>query len=153
VNPNGPSNGVDPIFCAHLLRPVDEELISLLGSLAPDEWGTQTIAPRWKVRDVAAHLLDTQLRKLSMVRASWYVEAVDARSPEEVTAVVNRLNREGVTVYGRLSPAVLIDLLKVSGQQSARFHESLDPLAPAVFNVRWAGDATSANWFDTPLAS
>ncbi|MGB7848369.1 MAG: maleylpyruvate isomerase N-terminal domain-containing protein [Candidatus Acidiferrum sp.] len=146
---SGQSNGVEPILCAHLLRTVDEKLISLLGSLAPDEWEIQTISPQWKVRDVAGHLLDTQLRKLSMVRDSCTVEAVGARSPEDVVSLVNRLNQEGVTVYRRLSPPVLIDLLKVSCEQSARFHESLDPFAPAAFNVSWAGEAKSLNWFDT----
>jgi hypothetical protein len=34
-------------------------------------------------------------------------------------------------------------------EQSARFHESLDPFAPAVFNVSWAGEKQSLNWFDT----
>ena len=49
-------------------------------------------------------LLDTVLRKLSMVRDSCYVEAVSIRSPEDVVTLVNRLNREGVTVYRRLEP-------------------------------------------------
>ena len=124
-------------------------MIELLSSLAPGEWELQTIAPSWKVRDVAAHLLDTALRKLSMVRDSCFVEAPDIRSPQDVVALVNRLNREGVTVYRRLSPAVLIDLLKVACEQSARFHESLDPFAPAAFPVSWAGEEESLNWFDT----
>ena len=52
-------SGCDPILCAHLLRKVDLPLIDLLQSLSSEEWNLQTIAPRWKVRDVAAHLLDT----------------------------------------------------------------------------------------------
>jgi uncharacterized protein (TIGR03083 family) len=146
---NGPSSGPDPILCAHLLRRVDEKLVDLLGSLEPSEWDLQTIAPLWKVRDVAAHLLDTVLRKLSMVRDSCYVEAVSFRSPQDVITLVNRLNTEGVTVYRRLSPPVLIDLMKTACQQSARFHESLDPFAPARFAVSWAGEEASLNWFDT----
>ena len=63
-----------PILCAHLIRRVDEKLLDLLGSLAPDEWNLQTVASSWKVRDVAAHLLDTVLRKLSLARDSCYVE-------------------------------------------------------------------------------
>jgi hypothetical protein len=55
-----------PILCAPILRKVDAELIELLASLAPGDWDLQTVAPAWKVRDVAAHLLDTPLRKLSM---------------------------------------------------------------------------------------
>jgi len=143
------SGSLDPILCAHLLRKVDAELIRLLRSLNPSEWDLQTIAPLWKVRDVAAHLLDTALRKLSLVRDSCFVEAVDIGSQEGLVALVNRLNREGVTVFRRLSPPVLIDAMKMVCYQSADFHESLDPFAPAVFAVSWAGEETSLNWFDT----
>jgi hypothetical protein len=48
-----------------------------------------------------------------------------------------------------LSPKVLIDLMKEACEQSARFHESLDPFAPAAFAVSWAGEESSLNWFDT----
>jgi uncharacterized protein (TIGR03083 family) len=143
------SSGSDPILCAHLLRRVDEKMIELLRSLPASEWEAQTVAPRWKVRDVAAHLLDTVLRKLSLVRDAWQVEAVEIGSPADVAALVNRLNEEGVTVYRRLSPPVLIDMMKLACEQSADFHESLDPFAPAAFGVSWAGEETSLNWFDT----
>jgi uncharacterized protein (TIGR03083 family) len=146
---SGLSGNGNPILCAHLLRRVDEELIVLLSSLTPCEWDLQTIAPLWRVRDVAAHLLDTVLRKLSMVRDSCFVEPAELRSPEDVVNLVNRLNREGVTVYRRLSPKVLIGLMKEACEQSASFHESLDPFAPAAFNVSWAGEEESLNWFDT----
>lgn len=141
--------GLDPILCAPLLRGVDEQLIHLLRSLDPREWDLQTIAPLWKVRDVVAHLLDTPLRKVSIVRDSCFVEPVDIRSPRDVVDLVNRLNREGVAVYRRLSPPLLIELMKLACEQSARFHESLDPFAPARFGVTWAGEETSLNWFDT----
>ncbi len=139
----------EPILCAHLLREVDAKLIELLRSLTATEWELQTVAPRWKVRDVAAHLLDTPLRKLSMVRDSCVVESAQIRSPQDLVELVNRLNREGVTVYRRLSPPVLIDLMTMACEQSARYHESLDPFAPAAFGVSWAGEETSPNWFDT----
>lgn len=145
----GQTSSPAPILCAHLLRRVDEKLLDLLRSLAPGEWDVQTVAPSWKVRDVAAHLLDTVLRKLSLARDSCYVETVAIRSPQDVITLVNRLNREGVTVYRRLSPPVLIDLMTVACEQSARFHESLDPFAPAAFAVTWAGEEKSLNWFDT----
>ena len=142
-------SGTSPILCAHLLRRVDGALVGLLGELGLDEWELQTIAPAWKVRDVAAHLLDTALRKLSIVRDSCIVESCEIRVPQDLVTFVNRLNREGVTVYRRLSPAVLIDLLRNACEQSACFHESLDPFAPAAFAVSWAGEESSLNWFDT----
>jgi uncharacterized protein (TIGR03083 family) len=136
---------IEPILCAPLLRKVDHQLIDLLTSLAPEEWDLQTVAPKWKVRDVAAHLLDTALRKLSLVRDSCFVEPAEA----DLVAFVNRLNLEGVTVYRRLSPPVLIDLMQSTCAQFADFHESLDPFAPAAFWVSWAGEKASLNWFDT----
>ena len=39
----------------------------LLASLSDDEWRQPSLCDGWTVKDVAAHLLDTQLRKLSMV--------------------------------------------------------------------------------------
>ena len=146
---SGNTSGLDPILCAHLLRRVDEKLMDLLRSLAPGEWDRKTVAPLWRVRDVAAHLLDTPLRKLSRVRDSWYVEATDTGSPQDLLTMVNRLNQEGVAVYRRLSPTVLIDLMEIACEQNARFHESLDPFAPAEFAVSWAGEEKSLNWFDT----
>jgi uncharacterized protein (TIGR03083 family) len=140
---------LDPILCAHLLRKVDAKLIDLLRSLDPAEWGLQTVSPSWRVRDVAAHLLDTALRKLSLVRDSCFVEAVEITSPADVVALVNRLNREGVAVYRRLSPPLLIEMMETVCEQSAQFHESLDPFAPAAFSVSWAGEDSSLNWFDT----
>ena len=87
-----------PILCAHQLRALDEKLIDLLRMLRAEEWELQTVAPLWKVRDVVAHLLDTALRKLSLVRDCCQVEAVEVRSPGELTNLVNRLNSEGVAV-------------------------------------------------------
>jgi len=128
---------------------VDQDLLELLRALTPGEWDLQTVAPQWKVRDVAAHLLDTALRKLSLVRDTTLVEAVDIRGPSDVADLVHRLNREGVAVYRRLSPVLLIDLMQLTCEQYALFHESLDPFAPAAFAVSWAGEETSLNWFDT----
>jgi uncharacterized protein (TIGR03083 family) len=143
------TSGLEPILCAPVLRRVDAKLLELLRALSADEWRIQTVAPAWKVRDVAAHLLDTVLRKLSMVRDGCFVEKPEIHGEQDVVNLVNRLNREGVQVYRRLSASVLIDLMDMACRQSADFHESLAPFAPATFNVSWAGEATSLNWFDT----
>lgn len=138
-----------PILCAPLLRPVDAALIGLLRSLAPSDWDRPTVAGTWTVRDVAAHLLDTQLRKLSLVRDHWFVEKPHIHSEADFAAFINRVNHEGVAVYRRLSPALLIPMLERAASESADFHESLDPFAPAAFPVSWAGETQSLNWFDT----
>jgi len=138
-----------PILCAGLLRELDAALVELLRSLSANDWDARTVAGEWRVRDVAAHLLDTQLRKLSMVRDGWLVEKVEIRSAADVGTLVQRLNREGATVFGRLSPGVITAMLEWSGEASADFHEALDPYATAAFAVSWAGESESLNWFDT----
>jgi uncharacterized protein (TIGR03083 family) len=142
-------SGTEPILCAPLLRHVDAKLIELLRELRPEEWDLQTLAPAWKIRDVVAHLIDTPLRKLSLVRDHCFVENPQIQTTQDLIDFINRLNREGVAVYRRLSPSVLIDMMEFACRQSADFHESLDPFAPAAFNVSWAGESTSLNWFDT----
>jgi uncharacterized protein (TIGR03083 family) len=135
-----------PILTAHLFPKLDGLLVELLRSLAPDEWTAQTIAPKWQVKDVAAHLLDTQLRKLSIVRDR---HALAAPAPADLVPFINRLNAEGVAFYGRLSQSVLTSLIEVASRESAAFHQALDPFADAVFAVSWAGEETSLNWLDT----
>jgi len=138
-----------PILIAHLFPKIESLLIELLRSLELADWERQTISPKWKVKDVAAHLLDTQLRKLSVVRDHYAAEQPVIHSAADLVAFVDRLNEEGVRLYRRLSPSVLISLMEVASRQSAEFHGSLDPFAPAAFPVSWAGDDTSPNWFDT----
>src|SRR4051794_8080203 len=57
-----------PIDTTELFAPLHAELIGLLRRLTPSEWARPTVAPAWSVRDVAAHLLDTSLRRLSAER-------------------------------------------------------------------------------------
>ncbi|AXC13316.1 hypothetical protein ACPOL_4037 [Acidisarcina polymorpha] len=136
-------------MCAPLIRKVDERLIDLLKGLSPEEWELQTISPAWKVRDVAAHLLDTALRKLSIARDCYMPQSVELKTPRDLVDLVNRLNHEGVQILRRLSSPVLIDLMAITCGQLAAFHEALDPFASAAFGVSWAGETTSLNWFDT----
>src|SRR5260370_24909620 len=95
---------MEPILCAPLLRKVDEKLLDLLESLRPDEWELPTVAPGWKVRDVAAHLLDTPLRKLSLVRDGCMVEPAGIRAPQDRASPGHRPNRDRVPVLRRLPP-------------------------------------------------
>jgi uncharacterized protein (TIGR03083 family) len=138
-----------PLMTAHLFPTLDARLTDLLRSLTPDDWERQTIAPRWKVRDVAGHLLDTQLRKLSFDRDGCMPSPPPViTSDRDLVAFIDRLNAEGVTVYRRLSPPMLIAWMEQTSREAASHYASLDPFAPARFGVSWAGEPVSANWFD-----
>lgn len=138
-----------PILTAHLFPKLDGLLLDLLRSLAPEDWEKQTVSPKWKVKDVAAHLLDTPLRGVSIGRDGYAAESPGINLPADLGAFINRLNQEGVTVYRRLSPAVLIALMEVATKLLAEYHASRDPYAMAPYGVSWAGEEKSANWFDT----
>jgi uncharacterized protein (TIGR03083 family) len=140
---------LQPILTAHLFPKVDGMLIELLRSLGPADWEKQTVSPRWKVKDVAAHLLDTALRGVSIGRDGYVAENPRIQSAADLAAFINRLNSEGVTVYRRLSPLVLIRLAEVAAKSLAEYHASRDPYAMAPYGVSWAGEEKSPNWFDT----
>jgi uncharacterized protein (TIGR03083 family) len=146
---HGNAEPLRPIFTAHLFPKLEGMLIELLRALRPEDWEKQTLAPQWKVRDVAAHLLDTQLRKLSASRDRHTLESPKILSHADLVTLINSLNAEGVKKYRQLSPHGLISRMELASKESAEFHQSLDPFAPAMFSVSWAGEEKSANWFDT----
>lgn len=139
---------VEPILTAHLFAPLNRELVALLRDLRADEWNAPTVAGTWTVKDVAVHLLDTQLRRLSMHRDAYQPPLPADAFAEGIGAFVNRMNAEGVAYGRRLSPALLIDLHERYGAQLAAFFESLDPFAEAKWGVTWAGEERSPMWFD-----
>src|ERR1700687_5785136 len=124
-------------------------LLELLRSLTPEDWEKQTVSPKWKVKDVAAHLLDTPRRGVAIARDGYLPEDPRISSSVELAAYINRLNEEGVSLYRRLSPAVLISLMQVASQLLAEYHRSRDTDASAPYGVSWAGEEKPASWFDT----
>jgi uncharacterized protein (TIGR03083 family) len=140
---------LQPIFTAHLFPKLEAKLIELLRGLSPEDWEKQTLAPKWKVKDVAAHLLDTQTRMLAAARRGNKPENSKKLTPDKLLALINTLNAEGVRVYGSLCPEDLISRMEAASRELADYLQALDPFAPAVFPVSWAGEEQSPNWFHT----
>ena len=132
---------LQPIDTRHLFAPLHAELMALLRALAPDDWNRPTIARAWRVRDVAAHLLETQLRRLSGQRDGH-------RLPPDRPLIdyLNDLNATWVAAARRFSPRVIVDLLEATGPTFAAFMESLPLHDRAPFGVAWAkGEARSGS--------
>lgn len=139
-----------PRDVAALFAPLHQQLIALLRGLHAGQWELPTVAGAWRVRDVAAHLLDTQLRKLSGHRDAHSFDAGEPpKSYDDVLRLINHLNATGVEFGRRLSTRVLTEMLAVTGAEVAEFIVTIDPHAPARFGVAWAGEAQSQNWMDT----
>src|SRR5580704_13959984 len=137
-----------PIKTIHLFPVLDRLLLGLLKSLSPEEWGLPTIARLWTIKDIAAHLLDGNLRNLSLSR-DHYVGEKSPVNPSylDLVAYLNGLNASWVSVAKRLSPQVLVELLEISGEHYSKHLAGLDPFAQSLFPVSWAGQDRSENWF------
>ena len=131
-----------------LIKQLDELLIELLQSLTEQEWKAPTIAKKWLVKDIAAHLLDGNIRTLSILRDQYAGDPPGKiESYNDLVKYLNRLNADWVQAFKRVSPNILIELLKSTGQSYADYLTTLDPMAPAVFSVAWAGESNSSNQF------
>lgn len=138
----------EKIAVVALLPELDKKLFKLLDGLSAEDWEKQTIAPKWKVKDVAVYLLDGNLRTLSILRDGYYGDRPEnVNSYEDLVGFLNRLNADWVKATKRLSPKVLMDLLKVSGKEYCDFLATLKPDDKAEFSVAWAGEEESKNWF------
>lgn len=138
-----------PIITAPLFGPLDAELIGLLRTLTAEEWLRPTVAGSWRVRDVAAHLLDTSLRRVAASRDG-YLPAPDVpiTSSADVSRLVNSLNASGVAFSHRLSTTQLVDLLAVASGWLAAHVATLPLHGRALFAVSWAGEDASEHWMD-----
>ncbi|MCB0283953.1 MAG: maleylpyruvate isomerase N-terminal domain-containing protein [Calditrichaeota bacterium] len=128
------------------LPELDKKLIELLESLSPDEWQKQTVARLWKVKDVAAHLLDGNIRILSGLRDAYQGDKSEINSYQELVDYLNRLNADWVKAMKRVSPQILIDLLKHTGPAFCAYYASLNLFDKAQYSVAWAGENESKNW-------
>lgn len=137
-----------PIKVIHLFPELDRLLIELLHSLTPGEWHRATIAKKWMVKDIASHLLDGNLRGLSIYRDNYFGEKPEGiKIYGDLVDYLNKMNAEWVTASQRLSPRVLTDLLETTGKRYCELLAGLDPWEDAVFSVAWAGEEISKNWF------
>ncbi len=132
----------------HLFRPLNERLIELLRSLSESEWNRKTVAGNWSVKDVTAHLLDTNMRFIAVHRDhATLAPDRQLNNYREVVAYLNELNADWVKSMKRISTRQLIDLHVLTHEDYVCGLESLDLQAPAMFSVAWAGDEVSPNWF------
>lgn len=139
---------VQPVHVLHLFPVLDYKLVTLLRALSPGEWEKPTIAGKWTVKDVAAHLMDGSLRTISAVRDGYVGNDTSSLATYgELVGRLNELNAEWVAACRRLSPQMITNLLEKIGNEYVRVLSSLDPWGEAVFPVAWAGEEVSRNWF------
>ena len=109
---------LQPIIISNeLFQELDAELLTLLRSLGDRDWNRPTICSKWAVKDIAAHLLDGSIRRLSIQRDR-YLPSESPRgfaSYANLVAYLNDLNAIWTKAARRISPAILIQLLEITG--------------------------------------
>jgi len=136
-----------PIDTRQLFRPLNDKLLELLRSLTPEDWTRPTIAKLWNVKDVAAHLLDGNIRALSIQRDRYFGETAPTSTAFGVmVSWLNGLNADWVKACRRISPAVMVWLHEMTSEPVTAYFESQDLSGKAVFSVGWMGEVQSVNW-------
>lgn len=138
-----------PTITTHLFPGVSQALISLLRQLPERDWQQATACPTWSVKDIVAHLLGGNLGRLSFQRDQLFrAGSVVPPNPDELTSWINQQNDTWVQATRRISAPVLLDFLELTDAQLHTFFMSLPTFAHTGLGVAWAGEDSSANWFD-----
>jgi uncharacterized protein (TIGR03083 family) len=120
------------------LREERHDLLDLLGSISDAEWRAPTPCTRWRVKDLALHLLDDDLGWLSRGRDG----ELDGLIPMDVdyrefVEALNQKNQQWIDASRGLSRRLVVELLAWSGERVAAYHEAVPITEPA--GVIWAG--------------
>ncbi len=112
-------------------RPERSTLTELLRGLGRDEWELSTECPAYSLKGVATHILGDDLSLLSRQRdqaengLSFLIEEFPG---SDFRTQLDTFNDRWVTAARFLSPNLLVELLGLTGEWTAQYYESVDPL-------------------------
>jgi uncharacterized protein (TIGR03083 family) len=136
-----------PILVADRFPALLEALLELLTGLSAEEWDRPTAAAGWSVKDVALHLLGDEISILSGRRDGFSEPGEPIQTWDELVAFLNACNAAWVQATRRISPQLLCELLRFTGEQANAWFLSLDLYAMGG-PVSWAGPEPAPVWLD-----
>ncbi len=142
-------NNLSIIDTRKLFRKNTDELINLLKLLNREQWLKPTCYPEWTVKDIAAHLLQSGMHRLSKQRDGFPTDkSLPPLSFNEIMDIISNSNDSWQEMFASISPELIINLLTHSEYDLCTFFENLSLSGQAPFSVAWAGETVSENWFD-----
>jgi uncharacterized protein (TIGR03083 family) len=142
---------LQPVLTLHLFPDERRALLDLLSALDAAHWAAPTVCPGWSVKDIAAHLVGDDLGRLSGGRDHYSSGGLQWTGQGDFSKTlllwVNEANERWVVAARRLSPRLLIDLLRWSGEETQRYFETLD-MDEIGEPVTWAGPEPAPVWLD-----
>jgi len=106
-----------PIYTVELFPLINKKLIEFLQGLSASDWKKNTISPLWSVKDIAAHLLDGNLRRIAVHRDKYFAPAPTLITYKDLVKYLNLLNADWVKASQRLSPQIILELLQSTGEE------------------------------------
>jgi uncharacterized protein (TIGR03083 family) len=135
-----------PLDARPLFRDERHDLLTLLASLTAPAWLAATAAEGWTVKDIALHLLDGDLGRLSRGRDGDCTGVLDVNDAEALVGALAAKNQRWLEATRQLSPGVVQELLRFSTHQVDAWTADGDLLGEA--HVSWASDDTVPTWLD-----
>ncbi|HYM68720.1 MAG TPA: maleylpyruvate isomerase N-terminal domain-containing protein [bacterium] len=120
-------------------------LLDLLAGLDAGEWATPVPRKSWSVKEVALHLLGVDVGLLSRQRDGHAAAGARIDDHAGLVRFLKAHNDTWVDAARRISPRLLCDLLRFTGDQVSDYVQSLDPDAPTE-PVSWAGPEPAPTW-------
>lgn len=115
------------------LRPERAALLARLEPLGAEDWARPTECPQYTVKGIATHVLGDDLSLLSRQRDGaengLLLLAAD-RPGADFRTLLDAFNDRWVAATQFFSPALVIELLRLTGEWTADYYEAVDPAAP-----------------------
>ena len=135
----------------HLFPGERAALLDVLQGLTAEEWDAPTACPGWSVKDVAGHLLGDDVGRLSRGRDGFanpdFAAGLDISTLPGLIAAIDRQNALWVAAMRRVSPPLLIALLRLTGDETFAYFCALD-LEAIGAPVDWVGPEPAPVWLD-----
>ena len=108
--------------------------VDLLACLTAAEWAAPTECPAWSVAGVALHILGDDLSLLSRQRDAappgLFAYAED-HPGLDFRGLLDGFNEQWVRAASFLSPSLVLELLRLTGEWSAAYYDGVDPEGPS----------------------
>ena len=141
---------VGPIHTLDLFPLERAALLDLLSGFNDTDWNAETICDGWLVKDIAGHLLGDDLGLLSGRRDGFRSpggQGMNFDDWDELIGYINHQNDTWVRAMRRLSPRVITDFLRNTGEQTQALFASLDMNATGG-TVNWVGPQPGPVWME-----
>jgi uncharacterized protein (TIGR03083 family) len=134
-----------PVLVADRFPALLNTLLDLLNTLSFDDWHRPTIAENWTVQDIALHLLGDDVNILSGWRDGFAGPDVSITTWDELVNWIDESNNRWVAATRPISPRLICDLLRFTGDQVSAHFSSVDPNALGGV-VSWASPDPAPVW-------